>query len=51
MALKDTPIRRKLMTMVLLTSGVVLSLTCAAFIAYELLTFRQSMVRNVSTLG
>jgi len=50
-ALKDTPIRRKLMTMVLLTSGVVLSLTCAAFIAYELLTFRQSMVRNVSTLG
>lgn len=51
MPLQDTPIRRKLMTMVLLTSGVVLLLTCTAFITYELLTFRQTMVRNVSTLG
>lgn len=51
MSLKDTPIRRKLMIMILLTSGVVLLLTCAAFIAYELLSFRQTMVRNVSTLG
>ena len=39
------------MTMVLLTTGVVLLLTCAAFIAYELLTFRQSMARNLSALG
>lgn len=51
MSLKDTPIRRKLMMMILLTSGAVLLLTCAAFIAYELLSFRQTMVRNVSTLG
>ncbi|MCA1851287.1 MAG: GAF domain-containing protein, partial [Beggiatoa sp.] len=51
MSLKDTPIRRKLMIVILLTSGVVLLLTCAAFIAYELLSFRQTMVRNVSTLG
>ena len=51
MPLKNTPIRRKVMIVILLTSGVVLLLTCAAFIAYELLTFRQTMVRNVSTLG
>jgi signal transduction histidine kinase/ActR/RegA family two-component response regulator len=51
MSLKDTPIRRKLMMVILLTSGVVLLLTCAAFIAYELLSFRQTMVRNVSILG
>src|SRR5260370_41945340 len=51
MLLKDTPIRRKLMTMILLTSGVVLLLTCAAFFAYEFVTFRQTTVRHLSTLG
>jgi len=51
MLFKDMAIRRKLMSVILLTSGVVLLLTCAAFIAYELLSFRQTMVRNVSTLG
>jgi PAS domain S-box-containing protein len=51
MPLKDTPIREKLMMVILLTSGVVLSLTCAAFIAYEMLSFRETMVRNVGTLG
>ena len=51
MSFKDTPIQRKLMTMILLTSGVVLLLTCAAFIAYELLTLRQATVRNSPPLG
>jgi PAS domain S-box-containing protein len=51
MPLKNTPIRRKLMTMILLTSGVVLLLTCAAFFACEFLTFRQATVRQLSTLG
>src|SRR5258705_1579108 len=51
MSFKDTPIQRKLMTMLLLTSGAVLLLTCAAFFAYEFLTFRQAMVRQLSTLG
>lgn len=51
MSLKDRPIRQKLMMVILLTSGVVLLLTCAAFIAYELLSFRQTMIRNVSILG
>src|SRR5438046_1225156 len=51
MPLKDTPIQRKLMTVILLTSGTVLLLTCAAFFAYEFLTFRQATVRQLSTLG
>lgn len=49
--IRNAPIRRKLMTMMLLTSGVALLLTSAAFLAYEFLTFRQSAVRELSTLG
>jgi signal transduction histidine kinase/ActR/RegA family two-component response regulator len=48
---RQTPIRRKLMTMILLTSGAVLLLTSASFVAHEFLTFRYSTVRNLSTLG
>src|SRR5439155_2648434 len=51
MARKHTPIRRKLMTMILLTSGTVLLLTCAAFFAYEFLTFRSATGRQLSSLG
>src|SRR5205809_8020234 len=51
MSVRDRPIRRKLTTIILLTSGAVLLLTCAAFFAYELLTFPQTAVRNLSTLG
>ena len=51
MRLKDAPIQRKLMAIVLLTSGAVLLLTCTAFFAYEYVTFRQSTVRQQSTLG
>ncbi|HEY2328589.1 MAG TPA: CHASE sensor domain-containing protein, partial [Verrucomicrobiae bacterium] len=48
MLLKDTPIRRKLMLIILLTSGAVLLLTCAAFFTCELVTFRQAMVSSYS---
>ena len=51
MHFRDRPIRRKLNTMILLTSGLVLLLTCTTFLAYELLTFRQAAVRELSTLG
>lgn len=51
MLFKNTPIRRKLMTVILLTSGAVLLLTCLAFFVYEFLTFRQTTVRHLSTLG
>jgi signal transduction histidine kinase len=51
MRFQDTPIRRKLTTMILGTSAVVLLLTCAGFIGYEVLTFRKSALRELSTLG
>src|SRR5437868_8443969 len=49
--LQNTPIRQKLMTMLLVTSGVVLLITCATFIGYELLTYRRAALRQLATLG
>lgn len=51
MAFQDLPIRRKLITIILATSGVVLLLTCAAFLSYEAFTFRQTSARQLATLG
>src|SRR5438552_18128278 len=48
---RNQPIKRKLMTVILLTSGVVLLLACGTFLGIEVLTFRQTMVRNLSTLA
>src|SRR5687767_3268122 len=48
---KKRPITRKLMTVILVTSGAVLGLTCGTFLAYEMFTFRQSMVGSLSTLA
>jgi len=50
MASRDAPIRRKLMTMSLVTSGVVLLLTCAAFLSYEFATYRQTSIASCPTL-
>jgi PAS domain S-box-containing protein len=51
MAFSDTPIKRKLTTLFLLTSGVAVLLTCAAYFAAEFLTFRQTTLVQLSTLG
>ncbi len=51
MAFKHTPIKRKLTALFLLTSGAVVLLTCAAYFAYEYLTFRQTTLGQLSTLG
>ncbi|HTL90799.1 MAG TPA: CHASE sensor domain-containing protein, partial [Steroidobacteraceae bacterium] len=51
MALKHLPIRRKLMVILLMTSGAVLALTCATFIAYQYVTFRAAAKVNVQTLA
>src|SRR3954468_10442137 len=48
---RDLPIQRKLMTMILVTSGVVLLLTCAAFVGYELVAYRRTAVQQLATLG
>src|SRR5713101_5227276 len=50
MSLHDWPIKQKL-TAMLLISALVLVLTCAAFLAYEFVTFRQTTLKNLSTLG
>ncbi|HJT25638.1 MAG TPA: CHASE sensor domain-containing protein, partial [bacterium] len=49
MPLRNTPIRRKLMAAFLLTGGAVLLLTCAAFLAYEIVTLRKGMVDAYAT--
>jgi signal transduction histidine kinase/ActR/RegA family two-component response regulator len=51
MSLRTKPIRRELMQILLLTSGVVLVFTTLSFLGYELLTFRQTTVRQLSTLS
>jgi len=39
----------KLTWMNILVSGAALLLACAAFIAFDMITFRQAMLRNLST--
>jgi signal transduction histidine kinase/ActR/RegA family two-component response regulator len=51
MAARSRQIKRSLMTMMLLTSGVVVLVTCAAFGAYELVTARELTLRDLTTLG
>lgn len=48
---KNVPIQRKLMTVILLTSGAVLLLTTSVYFVYEFLTYRQTTLRQLSTLG
>ncbi len=51
MVLRSTPIRRRLMIMLLVTSGAVLALTCAAFILYQYQSYRAVARHTVQTLG
>src|SRR5712692_4002556 len=51
MALRDWPIKQKLTAILLLISGLVLLLTSAAFVTYEVAAFRQRTLSNLSTLG
>jgi PAS domain S-box-containing protein len=48
-ALRDLPIKRKLILMTMLTSGVALLIACLAFGTYELLVFRSGIVSDMST--
>lgn len=49
--LRDTPIKRKLMLVVLLASGFALFLMGSALITYELLTFRRALAVNMGVLA
>ncbi|HEY2464079.1 MAG TPA: ATP-binding protein [Steroidobacteraceae bacterium] len=51
MSKSSTPIRRTLMNMIFLASGVVLLVTSAAFCAYEFLTFRSSSIQQLQILS
>ena len=48
MGSKDQSIKRKTMAVIMLTTVAVLFLTAAAFTAYDLLTYRQSLVQSLS---
>jgi signal transduction histidine kinase len=47
--MRDWPIKRKLTAILLLISGLVLLLTSAAFVTYEVVTFRQTMQSHLAT--
>ncbi len=49
MAIRDWPIKRKLTAILLLISGLVLLLTSAAFVTYEVVTFRQTIQTHLAT--
>jgi len=45
------PIQKKIMKVIMLTSGTVLLMTCTAFFIYEYITAHDIMKRQLSTLG
>lgn len=49
--LKHLPIRRKLIVISMLSSGLALLLACAAFVAYEEATFRETMRRDFAIVA
>src|SRR5215471_11508501 len=51
LSFRNLSIRRKQLLIIMLTSSIALLLACTAFTAYELITFRTGMVRNLSTLA
>ena len=51
MSKSSTPIRRTLMNMIFLSSGVVLLVTSSAFCAYEFLTFRSTSIQQLQILS
>jgi signal transduction histidine kinase/ActR/RegA family two-component response regulator/uncharacterized membrane protein affecting hemolysin expression len=48
---RSQPIRRTLITVLLLTSGAAILTAAVAFFAYDFVTYRQSTLRNLATLG
>jgi signal transduction histidine kinase len=51
MLFRNIPIRKKLMRIFFLTSGIVILLTCLTFFVYEFYAFRKSSVAGISTIG
>jgi signal transduction histidine kinase len=51
MNLRDIPIRKKLILVIMLITGAVLFITCTSFLIYEIFNFRQRTSRQHHTLG
>lgn len=49
--LRDAPIQRKLMMVILITSAVVVLLICSAYIIFEYYAFKRSLESQVATLA
>src|SRR2546428_12259365 len=49
--LRSLPFRHKLTLILTLTSGLALLLACAAFLAYDIVSFRVRMVGDLETLA
>lgn len=47
----NSSIQQKMMKVIMLTSGIVLFMTCAAFFVYEYITARHLLKRQINTLG
>ena len=47
-SLRDLPIRRKLVLVTMLASGIAILAACLAFVAYERVVFRERIVRDLS---
>ncbi|MGA2593861.1 MAG: response regulator [Bryobacteraceae bacterium] len=50
-AFRDVSIKRKLIGIIMLTSTVALLLACSTFLAYELITYRETATRRLSTVA
>jgi signal transduction histidine kinase/ActR/RegA family two-component response regulator len=50
-SLRNIPIKRKLMVVILLTSGFAILLMGSALISYELVTFRSALTNNIGVLA
>src|SRR6185312_12731483 len=51
MLLRDLPIQKKLMRIILLISGAILIVTSVAFFTYELYAFHRNTTQKISTLA
>jgi len=51
LSLQNVPIKRKLMVVILLTSGFAILLMGSALITYELVTFRSTLTSNIEVLA
>jgi two-component system cell cycle sensor histidine kinase/response regulator CckA len=50
-SVQNLPIKRKLMTVMMLTSSAALLLSCVGFVGYQLLSYIQDVKQDLATLG